>query len=180
MSWESERYDWSTLRGMGPASGVPTALAKLQAATSEEEATDAYWEIDNTVVVQGSLYEAALPTAACAVLALHPCTTVARPFLLELLAQLGMGSPDPSEIEAGNAQLQTQCVQQLSRGVAMYFEILRSGTEDERPWCVDLLGLCVRADASLRAQVLWHFERLLSESVSDGLRELVENWKLEF
>lgn len=165
---------------MGSASGVPSALADLQAATSPMAANDAYWGIDNVVVVQGSLYEAAVPAAACAVLALYQSTPVARPFVLELLGQLGMGTADPSEVAAGNAHLQKQCIQQLSRGVAMYFALLRSGTEDERSSCVDLLGLCGTEDASLREQVLWHFERLLQEPVSDGLRTLVENWKLEF
>ena len=102
MIWERERYDWASLRAMGSAVTVPKALQRILESTNEAEATSAYWLIDNVVVVQGSLYEAALPAAACLVVALAHCGLPARPKILELLVQIGAGKPDPSEIAAGN------------------------------------------------------------------------------
>lgn len=176
MLWETERYDWSKLRSMGSASSVPQAIVKLQNAASEQEAQDAYWRIDNTVVVQGSLYEAALPAAACAVSALPRCSTPARPWLLELLVQLSTGQPDPIEIQAGNEKLQELCIQAISRGIGMYFDLLENGAEDEREYCVDLLGICAQQDPSLNPRARWYMERLLLEQISSGLRKLTKHW----
>lgn len=180
VTWEAERYDWSRLRAMGSASGIPGALAALQSATSEQDARSAYWKIDNTVIVQGALYEAALPTTACAVSVLARCTSESRPWCLELLVQLGSGQPEPSELEATNGRLQELCAQELSRGFSLYLDFLENGTEDERESCVDLLGLCARSDTSLRARVNWYLNRLLREELSEGLRQLTENWLQEF
>lgn len=55
----------------GAATGVPDALLALAAATDPDDIRRAYWRLDNHVVVQGSLHEAAYPLL---------------PYLLELLA----------------------------------------------------------------------------------------------
>lgn len=179
MTWEAERYNWSRLRAAGSASGVPKALVSLQSATSEQEAQEAYWNIDNTVVLQGSLYEAALPATACAVGILPRCTAVARPWCLELLVQLGSGQPDPSELVAGNTNLRELCIHELCRGVAIYFDLLENGNDIERGWCVDLLGLCARVDSSLKSRFKWNLERMLMEPINDELRKLSDNWLQE-
>ena len=175
MVWEEHRYNWSRLRAQGTATGVPQAMAALQAASSQEEADRAYWQIDNTVVVQGALYEAAVPTARCLVTILPRCTAVARPQILELLGQLAMGKPDPSEVELGNGDLQSCCIVEISRGVAIYFDLLENGSDDERALCVDLLHMCCREDGSLRPRTKWYFEKLLSEGIGSGLRALINN-----
>src|SRR5256885_12610401 len=83
--WEIERYNWSILRASGNASGVPHAIRSLLAAASEDEADRWYWKIDNTVIVQGALYEAALPTIRCLIVGLPICSPYARERVLELL-----------------------------------------------------------------------------------------------
>jgi hypothetical protein len=179
VSWEAERYDWSALRASGSARGVPDAIRALQMAASEQEAERAYWRIDNTVVVQGALFEAALPTAACVVGVLPRCSEAARSWVLELLVQIGAGEPAPSEVEAQNVDLQKLCVRELARGVALYFDLLENGDDTLRASCVDLLGICAREDTSLSVRVRWHLERLLAEPISEGLRKLAEEWRKE-
>jgi hypothetical protein len=179
VSWEVERYDWSALRASGSARGVPDAIRALQVAASEQEAERAYWRIDNTVVVQGALFEAALPTAACVVGVLPRCSEAARSWVLELLVQLGGGEPAPSEVQVGNVDLQKLCVRELARGVALYFDLLENDDDALRASCVDLLGICAREDASLRIRVCWYLERLISESINQGLRRLIEEWRKE-
>ena len=44
---------------IGPADFVPAAIERLTASATEDDATAAYWELDNRVVVQGQLFEAA-------------------------------------------------------------------------------------------------------------------------
>ncbi len=54
---------WASLRSdSGSAVGVPQALWDLFSASSEDAAEAAYWRIDNEVIVQGQLHEAAVPT----------------------------------------------------------------------------------------------------------------------
>jgi hypothetical protein len=177
--WEVERYDWSRLRAMGSASEVPEAISALRRATSAQEAERAYWRIDNVVVVQGALFEAAIPTTTCVVSALYQCSEAARPLMLELLVQLGSGEPDPGEIMAGNGGIQKLCARELGRGASIYLDLLENGSNEERGWCVDLVGICVRADLSLRERGEWYLKRLLSTQPEGALRQLVENWLRE-
>ena len=61
---ELDRYDWGSLRTCaGTAAEVPAAVAALVAATTEADAEHAYSEtsLDNEVVVQGNLFQAAVP-----------------------------------------------------------------------------------------------------------------------
>ena len=152
MIWECERYKWTELRAMGTASNIPEAVERLRASKSEQDAEQAYWTIDNVVVVQGSLYEAALSAAACLVIALMHASPVGRPRILELLVQIGAGNPDPIEVGAGNQMLKQKCLRELCKGVAMYLHLLQYGTNEEQLLCIDLICLCADADRSLAEQ----------------------------
>ncbi len=175
MTWELERHDWGRLKAQGSAVDVPAALVALASATSEAEAREAYWRIDNTVVVQGTLHEAAVATTASAVAMLPGCNPSGRASLLELLVQLGAGEPAPTE----EARLHDACVAELRAGMAIFVRLLEHGTPDEVCLCVDLLGICAREDAHLRPRVRWYFERLLATHPAEGLRNLVADWLQE-
>lgn len=56
-----EKANWSSLRSHARDSSeyVPDAFRQLIDAQSEVEADTAYWQLDNRVVTQGRLYEAA-------------------------------------------------------------------------------------------------------------------------
>lgn len=70
--------DWGALRTLiGPADFVPAALDRLLRSTNDAEATAAYWELDNRVVVQGQLFEAA--EAVARELVARICTTDVSP-----------------------------------------------------------------------------------------------------
>jgi hypothetical protein len=176
MIWEVERHNWEYLRAAGSAILVPDALHALGRAESADEARDAYWRIDNVVVVQGSLFQAAPAATACLTSILPRCSPVARTRVLELLVQLGSGTPDPSEITAGNTGLTEACVGEIAKGIALYLHLLESGNDDERGYCVDLLGLCARHDKSLQRLACWYVERLLLEEISEGLQALARDW----
>lgn len=176
MMWEADRYDWNALRALGSARDVPAALWKLARSSSAAEAESAYWRIDNVVVVQGALYQAALPTAACAVIALGTASPLGRLHLLELLVQLALGEPHPSEVALGNSDLPKGCAAEAMKGYAQYLIFLESCGHRERIACIDLLGLLAQEKPSLRDQVRVHFARLLQEEIEPQTRLLADEW----
>jgi hypothetical protein len=177
MIWEIERYDWSKLRPEGSASQVPHALRELQLAATESEALAAYWKIDNTIVVQGQVYQAALAAVPCLLGVLLRCTDAARRHVLELLVQIGSGEAAACEIELDEADLVQRCLQEIARGLPIYADILEHTVDaDECAFCVDLLGLSCRADCGLRERVLWYFERVRVNASFEGVQRLISSW----
>ncbi|HRI62678.1 MAG TPA: hypothetical protein PK156_00525 [Polyangium sp.] len=178
MNWEIDYYDWSQLQAAVDASGVPAAIRALESATSNDEALTAYWKIDNTVVVQGAVYPAALPTIRCLLISLTRSTVLARPHILELLVQIGSG--EAAELKGNNSDLVQRCLVEVNRGLPIYMDILeRSINLDEKGFCIDLLGLCCRAEPSLKHRVQWYFNKLESQGTTDELRRLISSWEEE-
>lgn len=176
MIWAFRQFEWRNLRAAQSAAHVPAAIMQLVDAKTSEDAQRAYWRIDNVVVVQGALYEAALPTTKCATIALAASGASGRTMLLELLVQLGSGVPDQTEIALGNHHIQSKCRLELCRAASLYFHYLQSGCAEDKMHCVDLLGLCALSDASLAGQVVWHLSEFLTHDISNNVRLLVENW----
>ena len=158
------RVDWKSLRASGNAAEVPQAIVKLQHAQTAAEATSAYWRIDNTVIVQGALFESAEAAVPCLLSALYECTDFARPRILELLFQIGAGSAHREEILAGNFNLAENCRAAVKLGTSHYFHLLENGTTIESGFCADLIELCAKDDASLTARAKWWFERMIGRS----------------
>lgn len=180
MSWELDRHQWNTLRAAGTAVDVPLAIEALQSATTEEAAVDAYWRIDNVVVVQGAVYEAALAATQCLLSSLLQCTEVARPHILELLVQIGSGEASESEVVAGNSSVVEMCLGELVRGFPIYAHLLEhSSRTEERAYCVDLLCLCARHQAADHDRVVWYLRRVMTGEAPGELKRLVENWLQE-
>ena len=174
--WESERFDWKRLRSATSAEHVPDAVARLRDAADESMADAAYWKIDNEVVVQGLLYEAALPACSCLLQALLHCSPVARSRILELLVQLGAGTPHPSELTAGNLELARRCRKELLRSSVVFFDLLEAADQEWADFCVDLLMICSEEDPSLLEKVRWYFNRLLLVGTSEPLGRLIRGW----
>lgn len=112
--------EWSALRTLiGPADFVPAAIERLLTAATDAEASDAYWELDNRVVVQGQLFEAAeavareLVTRICSSGASEPGLSRA----LDLLVELAYGDADASEVAAGNLGLGARCRDEIRNGM---------------------------------------------------------------
>lgn len=169
---ELNRFNWSALRSAGGATGVPAAIKRLHAAQSPEEATKAYWQIDNTVVVQGSLYEAAEPAIPCLLAALNTCSDAARPRILELLYQLGSGGVHRDELLAGNHGLDERCRAAVKLGASQFFHLLENGTPSESGFCADLIELCAKDDVALQARARWWLERVLSASTDEKAKDV--------
>lgn len=177
--WEIARYNWGVLRASGSAQNIPAAITALLGAATEAEADRAYWQIDNTVVVQGALFEAAVPTAACLAVGLSLCSEAGRGRVLELLLQLCAGEDALEEAQQGGAGLAHQCVGHVILALAQLCSILETGNDEERPYCVDLLGLCARQEPSLRSRVRWYLEQYQQAAPPAQVAELTASWLSE-
>ena len=126
--------DWAALRtDSGSGVGLPRAFEDLSTATSKEAAEDAYWRIDNEAVVQGELYEAAVPTLE---VLLSMASTIppgpARKSVAELIQQIVFGQPHSLEVELGNAGIATACTSLASRAVWTFYGWLTDTDSDVR------------------------------------------------
>lgn len=167
---ESKRYDWSRVDTSRDCTSVPHAIERLASADTSESAWDAYWQVDGHVVEQGTVRESALPSIRVALIALQACTDTARPILLELLVQLSAGS--------GNLDGDTvvkACRQELLQSASMFFHLLEFGTQEEKMYAVDLLGLCAIADGGITPRVLWHLQQSLDVERDDIARTFIAN-----
>lgn len=125
--------DWRAARtAVGDAIAVPQAIADLFAASTEEAAKSAYWShLDNEVVVQGQLYEAAGLVIAPILteLSADSLSPASRYRAVELLVEIALGAPHPSEEESGGQHLREFCIGQLRRGLWTLYALLDCGDE---------------------------------------------------
>jgi hypothetical protein len=119
--------NWESLRAIGPgqARKVPDAVRRLVSADSETDATAAYWELDNNVVVQGQLFEAARPLIPVLLAAVAgELTTPARLRVVDLIVEIASGRPDESEVALANTELGRDCRSAVRAGVWLFYEML--------------------------------------------------------
>jgi hypothetical protein len=88
----------------GTAADVPAAVARFLAATTEYYYSES--SLDNVVVVQGNLFEAAVPLVSvlCAALT-EDLPDAARREAVRLIAEIVNGDVHQSEVAAGRADL---------------------------------------------------------------------------
>jgi hypothetical protein len=146
---ELARVDWSKLREIaGGADGVGRALGRLLAAGTPADATDAYWQIENHVVVQGELFEAAEPAVSVLVAAFaDERPRHVRIAALDLLYQILAGLPGPVEREAGNDDLLARCQARAREG---FWLLLHEFLAGESAAALDVLKL-IASDDLLRS-----------------------------
>ncbi|SDE39134.1 MULTISPECIES: hypothetical protein [unclassified Paenibacillus] len=179
MTWDIIRIPWTTYRGAEATERLPEALLQLKDASTIAEAELASVSIESIVVVQGALYEVAVPTAICLLSMIQNTTDTARPYMLELLVLIASGEPADLELEYGNPRLADACKREVARGTAVYAHLLENGRAAERLHCIDLLGLCAKRDRTVRERVRWMFRRVLQSERDERIREFLSYWLRE-
>lgn len=147
--------DWASLRtSSGTAENVPLAIETLVTADTEPSAREAYWRLDNEVVVQEQLFEAA-PALVPVILALlaGPLSALARYHLIELLLQIGGGVPHEEALARGSTDLGDRCREHLREGLWLLYGMLMDESVDTRSAAVQLIADAETDRARLR-QVL--------------------------
>ncbi|MCP2303524.1 hypothetical protein LV79_003229 [Actinokineospora globicatena] len=147
--------DWSGLRTCsGSGEGLPTAFDALHAAATPESADAAYWMIDNEVVVQGSLFEAAEPALAVLLSLSGEFKDGPRlRALVELVQQIVCGVPADLEDRSGNTELGDRCRRQAREGLTQFYGWLLDEDPSVRE-CALLIIDAVDPDRARKQSVL--------------------------
>ncbi len=146
---------WDDVRSLPGGSGfVPDALLRLMAADSDAAAEEAYWELDNRVVVQGGLFEVAQFVIAPLLCALQDSVTLsAKPKVVDLLVEIALGEPDESELAGGNSDLGERCRAELRHGLWQFYGLLGDADSSVRIGAILVLQT-IETDRSRLARVL--------------------------
>jgi hypothetical protein len=173
---EIERFEWSNYQtAYGNAVDIPSAIVNLKNAETEEDANNFYWKIDNVVILQGSLYSAALPAVSCILDIITEATDCSRPLLLELLCQIGLASLRDDSYP--DEKFRLNCLREVSRGAFLYFSYLKSKRKNETANCIDLISISAIFDESLKSRVLWFFNMMLnSMCFGEDIKDVIKNW----
>ncbi|HEV7974236.1 hypothetical protein [Amycolatopsis sp.] len=176
-----ESVEWARLRGgPGTAAGVAEALTALADAESEKDATKHYWQIDNTVVVQGSLYESALPAVRAAfALLVGPLSIEARYRVVEVLVEIAGGETAQAEVEAGNADLAERCRAELREGLWLFYGLLLDPDARMRKQGLTVLGWLEENPQRIVPVLAKLTQQDPEESVRDAARELMGEFLAE-
>jgi hypothetical protein len=139
---ELQRHDWAKIREVsGRADHVPRALRDLIGATTPEAAKTAYWKLENHVVVQGSLFEAALYVVPvlCAALVNPDRPTFVRGFILELLYQILNGYPARTEQSLGMNDMSERCKTSAREGLWLFYREFQRDTREMARYVIELI-----------------------------------------
>jgi hypothetical protein len=156
--WAEElgRIDWDRLRlSTGFASVVPAALLRLASSSNSDEGQSAYWELDNSIVIQGSLFEASEFVIPYILDLSISAPEHVRELALELLIQLAAGQSHPREIAAGNVHLAERCRKAARAGLANFYALLDSPNDELRDRAVELLGILEDDDGRKQWTMRW-------------------------
>lgn len=167
-----DAVDWGSLRAMGRADAVPDAVRRLVESESDRDADAAFWQLVNNVVVQGQLFEAALPLVPILLAALAgPLAPPARVRVVDLLAEIASGRPDESERVAGNAGLGRACRAEAAEGLWLVYSLLLSGDARLREHAVQIV-YATNPDRDRVVEVLDEVAHDPDERVRDAAVEL--------
>lgn len=142
--WDDELrvVEWAGLRvSHGSAISVPNTLMRLSKSPNIEAGWAEYWNLDNSVIVQGNLFNAAEAVIPFAIELAIEHTDHVRTLALELLIQIAGGATHPTELSFGDNDLDVRCRTAISKGLAFFYTLLGSSSEEVRDRVVELIGL---------------------------------------
>jgi hypothetical protein len=172
-TWEFDLVDWSTLEADGSAVGVPEAVQSLASASSEEEATKAYWRLDGLIVNEHRIFAAAAPTVRCLLAALLHSTAEGHSQILELLGQIGARSLQPDEEWNPDSQSKKSSLAELAFGSTILFDVLEHASDRDLYLAVDLVYIVGLAHQELRRRSCLYLRRASQRTCSDPVTRLI-------
>src|SRR6266446_2878583 len=120
--------DWRRTRSLTGSSSdsVPDAFRRLIDAQTDADASEAYWMLDNRVVVQGRLFEASEKLVAPLLGALElDLSPSARHRVVELLTEIAVGVTGKEELAIGNSGLGDACRAAIRLGLPRIYVLLQ-------------------------------------------------------
>lgn len=137
-----DNVNWKELRtASGNASYVPSAIRGL---VSEEKAVQeaSYWKLDNHVVLQSDLFEAAPYVVPFLLEILSSSDGYGRQRVYDLLYEIANGYADEgimSEFDGEEVSLVSACRKVSLRGLNLYFEDLSDESSNVREKALELI-----------------------------------------
>lgn len=150
--------DWNKIKMIGnrPASHVPNSINKLFSA-SETERENAYWELENYIVVQRRLFEAAYYSIDLISehLFKHKEITLALDLLFEIARGAALTEDSPIVDEAGNSlDLDMACWNKIKK-LQSRLETLVPHNDDSKRALEDLIETLNESKESQREPIDW-------------------------
>ncbi|WP_155989163.1 hypothetical protein [Nocardiopsis sp. CNT312] len=132
IEFEASLWEWSSFRTIsGDAGFVPDSFVGLVSQGSENDAMSYYWDIENSVFVQGRLFESAEPTMAIAIASLaSKVPPHVKPVVFEVVFQIANGVVHEDALSRGNVDLVDRCRDIARRGLVLFYsEALKKSGE---------------------------------------------------
>jgi hypothetical protein len=141
-----DEVNWKSLRtASGTAQHIPCALYNLASAQDEKAIADAYWRLDNYIILQGTLYESAffaIPYIVDILLTAHSVAQKVAAY--DLLIEIARGVPDPNQRwsppPGAPRDLRDACRHVIAPYLAEFQLDLKSGDESIRSRAMDLIA----------------------------------------
>lgn len=139
----ASRVTWKEYDALNDGNDIGAAIAELLRAHDPAEAESAYWKLENRVVVQGTVYSAAVPTTQVLVASLlDELPMPVRISILDLFFQILSGvSVDP------NHNFVDQCKTRINEGIWLIIREFVSGPRDAARDVLEQLDTDINYDA---------------------------------
>jgi hypothetical protein len=127
---ELARHDWTRIiEADGPATSIPISFRELLLAADPQTVEKVYWKLENHVVLQRALFEAAyylVPAITAALVDFNRPKWV-RISLLDLLYEIVRGDSHIEEKARGFPDLGRQCKELARQGLWILYGIFQEG-----------------------------------------------------
>lgn len=169
-----DAVDWSRTRSLTRLSDfVPDAYRRLIDSRDDAEASRAYWELDNEVVAQGTVYEAAAKLTPALLAALNlDLTPPARHRIVELLTEIALGKMDPKGQVVGSPRLEDEIHRQIRDQIGAVYGLMRDSDPRIRRAAFHVLG-AVEQDREKLSRLARAVQR---DDADEELRSLARRW----
>ena len=169
MIWEVSLLDWNS-KGVDGSSVDPEQVISLLNASTEEEATTAYWKLDGVICKNGIAYGAALNVVQTILGNLPNCSSHSKLRCLELLGQVSVCEPDSEYPD-----IVSECLEEMKQ----YSWSLLHGLQFDLPenvWLyVDLVGVLGERFVDFKGKAISYLECVLSRGLPDDDTEMIRN-----
>jgi hypothetical protein len=140
--WDLDRIDWQhTWTAMGSGVALPDVLRDLSSVDSVDSGWEIYWQLDNVVVVQNTLYPAAEQVVPFAVRLAASGDDLPSMFALELLIQIAAGESDPASLLDSDRGLGDRCRSLIRGSIELLYGLVASPNPEIRARALHVVDL---------------------------------------
>ncbi len=172
--WDLDRVDWAQAwTATGSGESIPQVLRTLSVVDAMDAGWEVYWQLDNVVVVQNTLYPAAEYVVPFLLRLAAFGDQLPRLFAIELLIQIAAGEGDPSASLEADRTLGDRCRNGIRRGIECFYALVRSQDPEVRVRALYLIDL-VEVD---RDRLVWTLDSVASTERDHRARGVIERMR---